>query len=130
MYSAFSVDSQSTASTQPPPAPNACVELVLYDRGTRLGQELWRCVGLVVKIPYCDDPCVLTLRSSVRDPFIASHGIANFMPDSSRPQTPNLSSSPLAVRSPMGSRPNTPAKAFNPAMLTETQRRLDSTKFM
>jgi hypothetical protein len=43
-------------------AQSAVVSLILHDKGTRIGCELWRASGLIVKIPYFDEPVLVSSR--------------------------------------------------------------------
>ena len=57
---------------------DACVSVVLNDKGTRLGAELWRGGGVIVSTPHCVVPCLLTTAATVPDAYHAAHASVYF----------------------------------------------------
>jgi len=59
---------------------SAIVSLILRDKGTRLGCELWRASGLIVKTKHFDQPVVLTTASTLPDSYHSVHATVYFNP--------------------------------------------------
>ena len=56
----------------------ASVAVRLEDKGTRLGSELWVASGCVVTTRHCPMPCLLTLASTIPDPYNGAHATVYF----------------------------------------------------
>jgi hypothetical protein len=57
--------------------------VILFDKGTRLGCELWDGSGLIVRHPACDRPCFLSTGDAIPDAYHAAHAVVFLSPGDS-----------------------------------------------
>ena len=61
-------------------AVRSAVTVVLRDKGTQMGCELWRAGGVIVRHVHCSKPCLLTTSAAIPDAYHAGHATVYFSP--------------------------------------------------